>query len=44
MYGVNKLPLNPSLQNLKIGTKNIATVNEFILATRYILGFMLYTT
>ena len=30
MYAANKLPLNPTLQNLEIGTKNIEAVKEFI--------------
>ena len=30
MYAANKLPLNPTFQNLEIGTKNIEVVKEFI--------------
>ena len=30
MYADNKLPLNPTLQNLEIGTKNREAVKEFI--------------
>ena len=39
MYAGNKLPLNPTLQNLEIGTKNVEAVKEFIY-----LGFQINST